>query len=483
MESVAMARWLVAVAALIGAGEATAGGFHVSVVGGRRDGMLANLASPDDVTAIFHNPAGLPDLGGPRLELFGAPAFLDNDFRLQALDPERFPEINPARCGEEGRDPCPWPVGSDGVYEATLEPESTFGVVPFLGFSTDLAFVSENLRNLAVGVAVYAPDFYGGAYGASGPASYFMTEGYFAVLATTAAVGWRVSERLALGFNVSYEYMRLSLGRRLSFVDALTEPGDAPSSVARAVQRTFGDALFEFTGQDHGAAWTVSVLWTPVPPISAALTLGFSSPAKLAGPLVLRPTREGVDSFDELAALGVDLPSGLVVEMPIPPAIGVGLRVVPVPWMELGLDARFWLYQLYGEQRVTPVYPPGSTGVRPLSAESLSQPKDDDVSFEIALGALFRPPGLAELELMVGAGFDLSPVPDETFSLDNPAPSTVLLSTGARWRIDEHWRVALGYIFMIYVPRDIRTSRLSPPANVAGGGYNHMPSVEIEVRF
>ena len=445
--------------------------------------MLANLAAPDDVTAVFHNPAGLPDLGGPRLELFGAPALLDNEFRLHALDPERFPEINPARCGEPGRDACPWPIGEDGVYKATLEPASTFGVVPFLGFSTDLGFASESLRDLAVGVAVYAPNFYGGSYANSGPASYFMTEGYFAVLATTVAVGWRVSEQLSLGFNVSYEYMRLSLGRRLSFLDALTEPGEEPSSVARAVQRTFGDALFGVTGEDHGAAWTVSLLWTPLPWVSIALTGSFSSPAKLRGPLTLRPTREGVDSFDDLAALGVDLPTSLEVEMPIPPAIGVGLRFVLTPWAELGLDGRFWLYQLYDEQRITPIYPAGSTGIQPLTTASLSQPKDDHVSFEIALGALFRPPQLDGLELMVGAGFDLSPVPDETFSLDNPAPSTVLLSTGARWRIDETWRVALGYIFMIYVPRDITNSRLSPPANLSGGGYNHMPSLEVEVAF
>jgi hypothetical protein len=163
--------------ALLAPALAGAGGFHVSVIGGRRNGMLANLAAPDDVTAIFHNPAGLAELPGLRLEIFGSATFLSNRFELQALDPARFPEINPERCGTAGHEPCPWPVGADGYYARTIEPESTFGVLPFLGLSTDLGFLSERLGDVVVGLAAYAPDLYGGVFGDSGPTAYSMTDG------------------------------------------------------------------------------------------------------------------------------------------------------------------------------------------------------------------------------------------------------------------------------------------------------------------
>jgi long-subunit fatty acid transport protein len=461
-----------------------AGGFHVSVIGGRRNGMLANLASPADATAVFHNPAGLPDLEGSHLELFCSAAFLSNEFRMMALDPGRFPEINPPGCGSGDNPPCPWPIGDDGYYEQALRPESTFAVLPFLGFTTDLSALSRNLRGLAAGVAVYAPDVYGGNLGDNRPTSYFMTEGYFLVLATTLGIGWRLSDHVSLGFNLSYNYVRMSFAQRMSFANALTPPGQRPDALASAVQKTFGDALLEYTGEDHGAGWTASALVRPTKWLSLAVVFGASSPARLSGPLSLRPTRPGVDSFEDLEALNVVLPTGLEVDMPIPPYLGFGLNAAPLRWLSIGLDCRFWFYQVYDVQRIRPVYPRDAAGIQPITEASLSRRKNNNLTYEIALGFLFRPLADADrLELMVGIGYDQSPAPDEYFSLDNPSLSTILLSTGLRWRASEHLRIALAYIGMIYVERDVRTSRTDPPTNVRGGGSNHMPSLEVEVLF
>lgn len=463
---------------------ARAGGLHVSLVGGRRTGMLANLAAPDDTTAVFHNPAGLPALEGARLELFCSAAVLSNEFRMMALDPERFPEINPEGCGTGDNPACPWPVGDDGYYEQTLRPESTFGVLPFLGFTTNLSVLSKSLRDLAVGVAIYAPDVYGGNLGDEKPTAYFMTRGYFVVLATTFGMGWRLSDRVSLGFNLSYNYMRMSFTQRMSFIDALTPAGQRPDLIAAAVQNTYGDALLEYTGVDHGIGWTVSTLLRPADWLSLALVLGVSAPARLSGGLSLRPTLPGVDSFEDLEALGVDLPTGLEVEMPIPPYLGIGLSASPARWLEIGLDFRFWFYQVYDIQRIRPVYAPDAGGLQPITEESLSRRKNNHLTYEIALGFMFRPlQDPDRLGLMVGVGYDQSPVPDEYFSLDNPSLSTILLSSGVRWSITHHWRITLAYIGMIYVKRDVRTSRTTPPTNVRGGGSNHMPSLEIEYRF
>src|SRR5205807_1536872 len=110
---------------------AEAGGFTITMLGARRNGMLANIANPDDLSALFHNPAGLADQKGLRLHISNAMTFVDSQFRVQALDSERFPAINPPGCGEGTNAPCPWPVGADGYYAQPIKPTSTFGVLPY----------------------------------------------------------------------------------------------------------------------------------------------------------------------------------------------------------------------------------------------------------------------------------------------------------------------------------------------------------------
>src|SRR5437868_476976 len=73
---------------------AQAGGFSISILGGRRTGMQAMLGAPDDLTALFHNPAGLADQPGTRFHFSASTTFFSTEFQLRPLDPTRFPEIN-----------------------------------------------------------------------------------------------------------------------------------------------------------------------------------------------------------------------------------------------------------------------------------------------------------------------------------------------------------------------------------------------------
>ena len=111
-----MRRFLPALAiALLPSQALAAGGFIVNTLGTRKVAMQTCYGAPDDITALYHNPAGLADLKGTRVMLFGGPAFLGNETRLQALDADRFPEVNPKGCEQQGD--CPWPV-EDGYYAA-----------------------------------------------------------------------------------------------------------------------------------------------------------------------------------------------------------------------------------------------------------------------------------------------------------------------------------------------------------------------------
>ena len=58
-----------------------------------------------DIAAAVHGRAGL----GRYAESLAR--------ALVALDPERFPEINPSGCEPD----CPWPIGADGSYQRVIE--------------------------------------------------------------------------------------------------------------------------------------------------------------------------------------------------------------------------------------------------------------------------------------------------------------------------------------------------------------------------
>lgn len=461
-----------------------AGGFHISILGGRRTGMLTNLAAPDDVTALFHNPAGLADLSGTRVSLFSSMAFLSQEFHLQALDPVRFPEINPQGC-EYAEGGCPWPIGEDGYYSSAIGPESTFGVLPFFGASSDLAFIDPELEGVGVALAAYASNFYGGTLPEDAPTAYFMTKGYFLTASVTAGVGWRIDDWIALGANLSYNYMQMSYGQKLSLIDVLTEEGEEPDIVARLAQMMLGDVLLDYTGVDHGLGWTASALISPLDWLSIGLTYSGATSAAFTGDVTLEALGPEGDRFEQfLTDLGYDLPYGLEVEMPIPPSFQVGINLVPARWIEIGVDFRLWLYTLYDRQIIRPLYREEAEGERPMTEENLSRDKHYDLSYEAALGLLLRPLGcLPGLEWMAGFGYDQSPVPDEHFSIDNPSLNQLVFSTGIRWQIEDHWQVTATYMLLKYLERDVTNSQTSPPTNVRGSGTNHLPALEITASF
>lgn len=481
-------------AILLAAAPARAGGFHITIVGVRRTGMMANLANPDDVTALFHNPAGLADLPGSQLHLSSGVTMLNNQTRLRALDTGRFPEINAADCGAAGRPACRFPMGSDGYYEANFEPEEYVGVIPYLGYSQNLGLVSDGLRGLTASVAVYAPNAYGASLPADAPTAYFIMDGLFLVAAATAGVGWRINDKVSVGANLSYNYLRLGFSQKFSTADVLTPAGQAPDGVAKAAQSLIGDLGLDFSGTDHGLGWGVGVLWTPWPWLVLGLTYSGQTAASFEGDLELT----GVGSTSRpnvktLAAeqlkplvngLGTKLPTGLTVEMPIPPAFGLGASLRPTDRIELALDFRLWLYSVFERQAMIPRYDPNESGTEPMTEESLSKDKHYSQSYELAAGVLVRPlkdRGL--LELMAGVAFDKSPVPDETFSIDNPSMNQLIFSLGVRMRLGGHWRVGAAYMLINYLEREIPTSQSSPPVNVRISGTSHIPTFEAEVRW
>ncbi len=467
------------------ASQAHAGGFHMATFGARRGGQIANMGAPDDVSALFSNPAGLADQPGTHLYLFVAPGFLDPDFRLKALDPQRFPAINPYGCGTSRA--CPYPVDEEGYYRFQAKPEKTFGIQPFIGVATTLEWIHPKLRQVSVGWGVYAPNVYAAFLSKDAPTAYHIIGGMMVVAASTWAVGWRINRYIAVGANVSYNLMYLSMKQKLSLVDALSPPGEI-DALASAAQELIGDIQLDYQGLDHGAGWGFSLLLNPTDWMGIGFSYLGATSARYEGDVRLAGISGDAKDPDVFAGLvrsvGYKLPKRLVVEMPIPPSFAVGINVRIGFHVEVGFEARFWLYQLYKRQVLRPIYDPDEEGDEPFTEEGLSRDKKYKLSYQLTGGFLIRPwRRLPGLELMVGTGYDESPIPDETFSLDNPSLSHFKVAGGVRWRINAHWRVALTYYLNIFVPRDIRTSETNPPTNVQGSGYSHSPGLEMTYTF
>ena len=49
----------------------------------------------------------------------------------------------------------------------------------------------------------------------------------------------------------------------------------------------------------------------------------------------------------------------------------------------------------------------------------------------------------------------------------------------ARETIGKHFRFGVSYSFSVYLDRDIRASRTSPPTNVRAHAYGHLPMLEV----
>ena len=460
----------------------------MSIFGGRRMGMLANLGRPDDPTALFHMPAGLADQPGRQLYAFISPAFLSTDFRMKAHDPARFPAINPDGCGKPGAEPCPWPIDAEGYYTREVEPEKYFGILPYIGASSDLSFLGPGGRDVVVGVAAYAPNFYAAYLPEDAPTAYHIIGGMFLVGTATVGAGWRVNRYLAVGAKFSYNYMALSMAQKLSLANSLTAPGDDPNTGTGGVAQTLiGDLKMEFDGTDHGVGWGLSVLLSPLPWLNLGLAYSGSTTSYFEGEVHFTAYSEKVKGealLRELAGgVGYKLPRRLIIAQGLPHSVHFGASATIGPRVEIGLDVRLWLYNLLRRQILLPIYGK-EKGKEPLTKDSLSKEKNFDVSYQVVAGVLVRPiASYPNLELMAGAGYDQSPLPDETYTLDNPNLSHFKLSLGGRWRVNHHWRLSAGYLLNLYISRDITNSETSPPTNVQVSSHSHSPAAAMTYIF
>src|SRR6188508_1580731 len=99
------------------AGSARAGGFGIPEIGVRRTAMGAVIGRPDELSALYHNPAGLVLADEWRVYASAGLSLLATEFELAPWErSDEFLRVTPESTG----------------YYAAVKPSRAMGVVPML---------------------------------------------------------------------------------------------------------------------------------------------------------------------------------------------------------------------------------------------------------------------------------------------------------------------------------------------------------------
>lgn len=422
---------VVAALLLLGSGgPARAGGFAVPEIGARRTGMAAVVGRPDDLSAIYHNPAGLTLTQGTQLYVSLGASFVDTEFRLRP-----WPHSDEFISA---------PVDAAGLYPAT-KPSRAYGVIPFLAASTNLG--TEKLVGAA---ALYVPNAQGSAFPADAVTRYhgidgYAVAGYFGLSAAYQPVPW-----LSVGAGVSVVYLKVH-ARRLIFpyIDGEYQP-------------LLGDSS-ELTIDGHTVApgGNFGVLLWPDRRVSLAVVAISGAEPKVKGPVKARWN-----------GTAVELVGQQTTRMFIPWTVLGGVNADVHRNLELGVEVRYWLYQGFKNQHSD------VTGLEPLIT-AFDSPKNYHDSYQLSGGVRVHSL-LRGLDTMAGMHYDHTPAPDSTVSFDSPSFVHYGLHLGARYTIKDRYRLSLTYAHYWYLQRDVRNSVTQPPSNFRGSGSNNILTFGFE---
>ncbi len=398
-------------------GTVRAGGFTNLDFGIRRMGMFAVTAKPDDGTAIFHNPAGMTLLEGT--QFYSHLSIFRSQLGLKLYDSEG--NLRP---------------------DHEIKPDWNIGLIPFIGITTDFG-----VKPLRVGLGVYVPNAYGASLPDNQPTRYHATRALFIAGRVTAAVAWQPTDMLAVGGSISVVPVYLTARRVMNPV-VLTNPDARFLPVAESAAL---DADLDIEGLDVTWSWDLGVIFRPIPALRIAVAFQAGSPVSLEGDVKLRQ------------ADGTTVRTRHTTNLAIPLTLRAGINWEFVKDWEIAADVYWWRYNILQEQRTRLSKPL-------MGLDDLSEPKNYDDSWNWCLGLLYRP--IPQIDLMIGYQEDYTPIPNRTFTLENPSRDQRGISLGLRWQVTPRVRLGTAYIRNWFKGPDVQDSVTTPPSNGKAHGAN-----------
>lgn len=418
-------------------GTAYAGGFGIPEIGVRRTGMAAMVGRPDELSALYHNPAGLVLADEWRLYISSGLSLLSTEFELQPWDrSDEFLDTMPEANG----------------YYSPVKPSRAMGVIPMLAAGGPIR------DRLYVGGAFFVGNATGAAFDKNDVTQYHLIDGYIVAPQAIAGVAYKLRDDLAIAATAGVMYMKVH-GRRYVFpvVDGTDISGLAGSKPELVLD-----------GSAWAPTWSLGVYGKPHPRLTWGAAFFGRVDAKLEGPIE-------VTYGDDAPVPGDMLIGRQSTTQLLPWSAQAGANVDVHPNVEVGTEFRYWLYRQYKRQHTDVV---GIFLLRELNTE-----KNYEDSWQLSGGARLHDLKAApKLELMAGVQYDKSPAPPKTVTLDQPSFTHWGLHTGARYDIGR-FRLGASYIHYWYLIPTIRDSITAPASNVRGQGANNIFTLSLEARL
>jgi long-subunit fatty acid transport protein len=430
--------WIVSLAIALSAGTARAGGFGIPDIGVRRTAMGAVIGRPDEGAAIYHNPAGLILLHGWHLYLSGGLAIVRSEFQLRPWDQsDRFLGATP---------------GPDGYYART-RPDRAWGVIPLLAFSGEII-----PDKLVLGVGLFVGNAQGAKFKSDAITRYHLIDGYVIAPQAVLTAAYRVLPTLTLGGSVGVINVRIHGERE---VYPIVNGSDVSSIVGT-------HPYLELDGSGWAPSWQLSAFGQPHPRLTWGATVTGRVDATMKGPVNIQYSDDASTPNDKL--VGTQTTTQL-----LPWAFMAGVNFDLTPHVEIGTEARYWLYRQYKKQHTDVV---GIFLVREL--ETMKNYHDSwQTSGGVRVHDLAAAPGL---ELMAGMHYDHTPAPSSTLTFDQPTFNHIGLHSGLRYSFGRY-RVGASYLHYFYRIPTVTDSTTSPPSNFRGDAANHIFTLSIEAKL
>ncbi|MBW1809767.1 MAG: outer membrane protein transport protein [Deltaproteobacteria bacterium] len=438
---------------------AQAGGFTIIEMGAKKTGMMAGIAKPDDLSAVYHNPAGLADLHGTRLHLSSGFSFVHAEVRLKAWEQ-----------GGEGfygaEDYIDTPIGDDGYYEGIIKPTKYFGAMPMFVASSDFGWEDGPVWAFSF----YVPDFIGAFLPEDAPTRYVVVEGYFVAAVSSITCAYRLPDPvdwITVGASLGVIYVRIE-GKKWLNLQSLAEYNT--------------DFLISQVGEDYRPFYNFGVTVDILPELTVGLAFIGGADVSLKGRLEidLAPGTE-MDPILESLDLGLEGAYDMTQTMKVPAGLGLGVNWEIIPELELAFDFRYWFYGVFETQNIY-----HNIDIELLGEPAIENPmvtrKDYEGSWTISAGVLVKPFEFP-LEFMGGGTYDHSPAPNKTRSLETPTVNLAGFGLGTRYTLLDMWRLSVTYYHYWYLKSEISNSILEPPQNSIFQGTVDTFSIQVEVVF
>jgi long-subunit fatty acid transport protein len=439
VELVAMKRAaLIFALVLAAATRAGAGGFGLPDIGVRRTAMGAVIGRPDEGAAIYHNPAGLVLQHGWHVYLSMGLAVVRSEFELHSWDDsDRFLGTT---------------AGPDGYY-APIRPSRAMGVIPMIAATGELL-----PGKLFVGAALYVGNAQGAGFKPDDVTRYHLIDGYVVAPQGVIAASYQIHDALAIGGSVGVMNVRIH-GRRDVFpiingMDLSGITGTKPELV--------------LDGSGWAPSWMLAAFGRPHPRFTWGATLTGRVDTTMTGPVEITYSDDAASPGDKL--IGTQTTTQL-----LPWAAMAGANFDLTPHVELGGEARYWLYRQYTKQHTD------VTGI--FLVRELETTKNYQDSWQVSGGIRVHDLAAARgLELMAGTHFDRTPAPTSTVTLDQPTFRHIGLHSGARWTVGRY-RIGASYLRYFYLIPTVTDSTTAPPSNFRGHAANHIVTLSIEAKL